>query len=118
MRWVLERVSGGVRKRPASLTRASSEGDVGGGEAFEDVAGGAEGEAEPEAFGAGTGEEGAAGEAFGVDGVGEVEVADVADDLDVIQSKGDDAAGEVEEIEAAVADEAGHGAGSRGERLR
>ncbi len=108
MRWVLERVSGGVRWRPASWTRSSSEGDVGGGEAFEEVAG-AEGQAEPEAFGAGAGEEGAAGEAFGVDGVGEVEVADVADVLDVVEKKGDDAAAEIEEVDGAVADEAGEG---------
>ncbi len=68
---------------------------------------GAEGQAEPEAFGAGTGEEGAAGEALGVDGVVEVEVADVADVLDVVEKKGDDAAGEVEEVDGAVADEGG-----------
>ena len=82
------------------------EGDVGGGEAFEEVAA-AEGHAEPEAFGAGAGEEGAAGEAFGVDGVGEVEVADVADVLDVVEKKGDDSAFEVEKIDGAVLDEGG-----------
>ncbi len=82
------------------------EGDVGGGEAFEQVAG-AEGEAEPEAFGAGPGEEGAAGEALGVGGVVEVEVADVADVLYVVEGKGDDSAAEVEQIDGVVADEAG-----------
>jgi hypothetical protein len=63
------------------------EGAVGGGEAFEEVAG-AEGEAEPEALAARTGEEGAAGEALGVDGVREVEVADVADGLMSLRGKG------------------------------
>ena len=62
---------------------------------------GAEGQAEPEAFGAGAGEEGAAGEALGVGGVGEVEVADVADVLDVVEEEGDDAAGEVEQVDRA-----------------
>jgi len=80
--------------------------DVGGGEAFEEVAG-AEGHAEPEAFGAGSGEEGAAGEALGVGGVGEIEVADVADVLDVAEEEGDDSAFEVEQMEGAVLDEAG-----------
>ena len=99
MRWVLERMSGGVRWRPASLMRSSSEGGVDGGEAFEQVAG-AEGEAEPEAFAAGLGEKGAAGEALGVGGVVEVEVADVADVLMSLRSEGDDTAGEVEEVDA------------------
>ena len=67
------------------------EGDVGGGETFEEVAG-AEGHAEPEAFGAGAREKGAAGEALWVSGVGEVEVADVADVLDVAEEEGDDSA--------------------------
>ena len=62
------------------------EGEAGGGEAFEEVrgagilgsrAGSAEGEADPEAFGAWPGEEGAASEALRVEGVGEVEVAHV-----------------------------------------
>ena len=88
------------------------EGDVDGGEAFELIGlrDGAKGEAEPEAFGAGTGEEGAAGEALGVDGVVEVEVADVADVLDVVEKNGDDVAAEVEQVDAgwaAVADKAG-----------
>src|ERR1035437_4158265 len=59
------------------------QGAIGGGEAFEEVAG-TDGEAEPEALAALTGEEGAAGEALGVDWVREVEVADVADELDVV----------------------------------
>lgn len=84
------------------------EGDVDGGEAFELVFG-AEGEAEPEAFGAGAREEGAAGEALGVDGVGEVEVADVADVLDVVEGEGDDPAAEVEEVYGFVADEGREG---------
>lgn len=62
------------------------EGEIGGGEAFEEVAR-AEGHAEPEAFGAGTSEEGAAGEALRVGGVGQIEVADVADVLDVVEGQ-------------------------------
>ena len=88
------------------------EGDIGGGEAFEDVAC-AEGEAEPETLGARTGEEGAAGEAFGVEGVVEVEVADVADVLYVLEEEGDNPAGEVEQVEGAfggfVENEGGEG---------
>jgi hypothetical protein len=64
---------------------------VGGSEALEEVAR-LEGEAEPETFAAGTGEEGAAGEALGVDGVGEVEIADVAYGLDVVERQGDETA--------------------------
>ncbi len=82
------------------------EGDVGGGEAFEEVTA-TEGHAEPKAFGAGTGEEGAAGEALGVDGVVEVELANVADVLNVVEEERDDAAGEVEEVDRAAADEGG-----------
>ena len=78
--------------------------EVGGREAFEQVAG-AEGEAEPEAFGAGAGEEAAAGEALGVLRVGEVEVANVADGLDVVEGQGEDAAGEVEEVDRVVAND-------------
>ena len=51
----------------------------------------------------------AAGQALGVDLVGEVEVADVADDLDVIEGQGDDVAAEVEQIDQAGADKAGGG---------
>lgn len=83
------------------------EGDVGRGEAFEDVSA-AKGHAEPEAFGAGASEEGAAGEAFRVGGIVEVEVADIADVFDVVEKKGDDSASEVEEVDGwlgcAVAD--------------
>ena len=77
-------------------------GAVGGGEAFEKVSG-AEGEAQPEPLGAGTGEEGAAGKALWIDGVGEVEVADVADSFDVVEGQGDEAAGEVEEVDRIMA---------------
>jgi hypothetical protein len=80
------------------LDEVVDEGDVDGGQAFEEVAG-AEGHAEPEAFGSGFGEEGAAAEALGIDRVVEVEVADVAYVLDVVEKKGDDAAGEVEEVD-------------------
>src|ERR1019366_3135170 len=80
------------------------QGAVGGGEAFELVSR-AEGDAEPEALGAGAGEEGAASKALGVDGVGEVEVADVADGLDVAEGQGEDAAAQVEEIDRVIADE-------------
>ncbi len=81
---------------------------VGGCEAFEEIAG-AEGKAEPEALGAGTGEEGPAGEALGVDGVGEVEVADVADGLDVVDWQGDNATREIEEADRTIAREGGLG---------
>jgi hypothetical protein len=86
------------------------EADVGGGEAFELVAG-AEGHAEPEAFAAGAGEKGSAGETLGVGGVGEIEVADVADVLYIVDEEGDNAAFEIEEVDdalgRAVADECG-----------
>ena len=81
------------------------EGDIDRSKALEEVAA-AEGEAEPQPFGAGLGEEGAAGEALGVEGVAEVKVADVADVLDVAEEKGDDAATEVEEIERWLRDAA------------
>ena len=84
------------------------EGAVGGSEALDEVAR-LEGEAEPEALGAGTGEKGAAGEALGVDRVGEVEVADVAYGLDVLERQGDESAGEVEEVDCVVAHEGGLG---------
>lgn len=64
------------------------------------------GEPEPEAFGAGTCEEGAAGEAFGVGGVGEVEVADVGDGADGGEGDWDDAAFEVEERDGICFEEA------------
>ena len=90
------------------LGECVEEGAVGGSEAFEEVAG-AKGEAEPEAFGAGACEEGAAGEALGVERVGEVEVADVAYGLDVVERQGDESAGEVEEVDCVVAHEGGLG---------
>jgi hypothetical protein len=58
-------------------------GTVGGGEAFKQVPG-AKGEAQPESLRSGTGEKGAAGEALGIDRVGEVEVADVTNGFDVV----------------------------------
>ena len=75
----------------------------------------AEGKAQPEALGARTGEEGVAGEALGVGWVVEVEVANVADVLDLGEWDGGDAAGEIEEVDDTVsvrgagADEAGQG---------
>jgi len=81
---------------------------VGWGEAFKEVSG-AEGEAEPEAFGTGTREEYAADEALGVDGIREVEVADVADGLDIGEGQGEDAAAEVEQVEGVIANEGGCG---------
>jgi len=78
------------------------DGGVDGGEPLEEVGLGglgAEGEPDPEAFGTGAGEEGAAGEALGVEVVAEVEVADVADVLDVVEGDGLDAAFEIKEIE-------------------
>jgi hypothetical protein len=42
-------------------------------------------ETQPKALRARTGEEGAAGEALRVDGIGEVEIADVANNLDVVE---------------------------------
>ena len=97
-RWVLERVSGGDEEEAVIVEDAVEEGEVEGGEAFEGVAGG-EGEADPEAFGAGASEEGAAEEVFGVKAVGEVEVADKGDGPDLIERYGVEAAGEVEEID-------------------
>jgi hypothetical protein len=84
---------------------------VEGSEAFE-VVGlfgvGAEGDAEPEAFAAGTREEGTASEALGRDGVRQVEVADVADVLDVPQNNRDNSPTEVEKIDRLIVDEAGY----------
>ena len=65
------------------------QGCVDGSEAFEQITG-AKGEAEPKAFCAGLGEEGAAGEAFRVGGVVEVVFAYIADVLYVIDGEGDD----------------------------
>jgi hypothetical protein len=74
------------------------EGAVGGGEALQKIAR-LEGEAEPEALGAGTCEEGAAGEALGVDGVREVEIADVAYGLDIVERQRDESSGEIEKVD-------------------
>ena len=65
------------------------------------IGGGAEGQAKPKPFGSGTGQEGAADETFGIGGVAEVEVANVADVLDIIERKGDDVTGEIEEVDCA-----------------
>jgi hypothetical protein len=84
--------------------------NIDGGEALELVGfcgGGAEGEAEPETFAARPSEEGSASEPFGVDCVREIEVADVADVLDLADKKRDDVAAEVEEIDGAAANEGG-----------
>jgi hypothetical protein len=84
------------------------QGAVGWSETLQQIAG-TEGESNPEALCAGAREERAAGEAFGVGGVGEVEVADVADGLDVVQRQGEDSAGEVEQVDGVVAHETGVG---------
>jgi len=104
-------VGAGVRrgKEDAGVVdQRVEQGDVGGGEAFEEVAG-AEGDPEPEALCAGAGEEGASGEAFGVGGVAQVEVADIADGFDVGERERENAAAEVEEVEDAVVGESGVG---------
>jgi hypothetical protein len=79
---------------------------VGGGETF-DLVSGAEGEPDPEAFGAGPGEEGTAGEALGVDGVGQIEVPHVADEFDIREGNGENATGEVQEMDGAMGDKGG-----------
>lgn len=94
------------------LEQARDEGQVRGGEAFEQVSA-SEGQAQPEALGPRAGEEGAAGEALGVDGVAEVEIADVADHFYIVQGERDDAPAEVEKVEVWTcrvdADERAHG---------
>ncbi len=65
-RRVLERGSGGVRKRPLVVEEGVGEGEVEGGEAFEDFFV-AEGEAEPDAVAAGAGGEGEAADALGIE---------------------------------------------------
>jgi hypothetical protein len=124
----LERSDGGTRdedalgvganvgrgeEEPGVVDEVVEEGGVDGGEAFEEfrgaVVGGGKGNAEPEAFGAGAGEEGTTGQAFGIEGVGEVEIANVADESNVVERDGDDAAVEVEELDGGVADEGGEG---------
>ena len=84
------------------------EGDVDGGQTLELVFGSvwaAEAEAEPEALGAWARQERSAGEPFGVEGVGEIEVADVADVLYIAERKDDDSAAEIKEVDDLVVDE-------------
>jgi hypothetical protein len=90
------------------IDQVVEESDVRGGEAFQEVSG-AKGHAEPEALGARTGEEGTSGKAFGVDGVVEIEVADIAYVFDVVEKKGNDSSGQVEEVDRAITDEGGEG---------
>lgn len=128
-RYELELSDGGARDEQALGVGASvwwdekeagvfqssvEEREVGWGEALELVAG-PKGQTDPEAFGAGPSEEGAAGQALGVDGVGEVEVADEADVLDVIEGERQDSASEVEQLhstgvhESSAGKVSGHG---------
>lgn len=88
------------------MDQVVGEGDVDWGEAFQ-LIGGAKGEAEPESFGARTGEEGAAGEALGVGAVAEIEVADVADVLNVVEEEGKNPTFKVQELQAAVTHKSG-----------
>jgi hypothetical protein len=88
------------------------EGDVDGGESFKLVFGAirsAKGQTEPEALGAGTGEEGSASEPLGVEGVGQIEVADVADVLYIVEGKRDDSAAEIKKVDNLVVDESRDG---------
>ena len=100
-RWVLPRVSGGVMKMPWESARESRRVRLAWTEAFEGVAVG-EAEAKPEAFGAGTGSEAAAVEAFRDVLVGEVEVADVGDPLDVGEKEWGDAGSRVDKLDVAM----------------
>ena len=102
-------VGAGVRRgelQTGVLNEVVGEGNVDGGEALEELAG-AKGHTKPEAFGAWLGQEGAAAEPLRVCGVVQIEIADVADVLDVVEQKWNDPSGEVEEVDCAVADEAG-----------
>jgi hypothetical protein len=83
-------------------------GPIGGRETFEDVSA-AEGDADPEALGSWASKKGLAGQAFGVGGVGEVEVANIADQLDVVEGKGDDSSAKVEKVDGRLMDEASVG---------
>jgi hypothetical protein len=88
------------------------EGDVDGGQTFELVFGTvwrSKGEAEPEALGSRTRQECAADEALGVEGVSQVEVADVANVFYVVEEKGDDSAAEIKEVDGFVVDESRDG---------
>ena len=76
--------------------------DIGWGKTFEKIAG-TKRHAKPEAFGAGPREEGAAGEALGVGGVGQIEVADVADVLYIGGIKHDDSPAKVQQVDSAAA---------------
>jgi hypothetical protein len=79
-------------------------GDVRGSEAFQEVSG-AKGHAEPESLGARPGKEGTSGKAFGVDSIVEIELADITDVFDVVEKKGNDSSGKVEQVDRAIADE-------------
>lgn len=90
---------GWEEEEAAVFEEVVEEGEVEGGESFQQVAAD-EGEAEPEAFAAGASEEGAAGEAFGIEFVGEVEVADEGDRADGGERERDDPAFEIEEVDS------------------
>ena len=90
------------------------EGEVEGGEAFEEFVV-LEGEAEPDAVAAGAGLEGHAADALGICLVVEVEVANVCNSLEGFEGEGSEAAVRLHEGDLAVAQEAGLGKVSPGE---
>ena len=77
-------------------------GNIGRSKPFKDVSA-PKSHPQPKSFGARTGKERAPGKALRVHRIVEVEVANVADVLDVIENKRDDPSGEVEEIDRPVA---------------
>lgn len=80
------------------LDEVIGERHVNGSQTFKEVAR-TEGETEPKTFGARFGKKSAASEALWVDRVIQVEVADVADVLDVTEKQRDNAAAEIEQID-------------------
>ena len=102
-------VGAGVRggeKETGVVEYVVKEADIRRSETFEEFAR-TEDHAEPETFGARAGEEGAAGEAFGVDIIGEVEVAYIADVFDVADKKWNDSTVEIEQAETFIVDKVG-----------
>ena len=85
------------------------QGAVRGGEAFEQIGVVAEGQAYPEAVAAGPGEKGPAQEPFRVAAVAQVEVAYVADGLDLGQREGVESSFKIEEGDASSFDESPRG---------
>ena len=117
MRWVFDRVSGGARCRPSRVESSSSSGracswraaarrsGARGGEALEQIGVVAEGKSNPETVAARPGEKGPAEEAFRIAGVAQVEVAYVADGLDLDEREGVEPSFEIEEGDASSFDE-------------